>query len=245
MRSNTPYSKSSGVSCSGRRRLPRWFFSRSRSARSARRRCSMRPSSSVTPLSSRPVSERSEGFARSQRARPEALAFRARDVTVSQDWLGIGFPGVLGGGGFVALSLALLAGFLRGDLLLGPLGLPPLQDRLQALRELGLFAGAPRAVVAPAPQGFGQALDPSHALRLRVGVAVAAAVADLFHQARDGIADDRRDGLRGLFRDVTLRLGLRDVKGVGLGRQGAVDRRLRQGERALRHAQQLEGLLGA
>src|SRR6476646_168475 len=75
------------------------------------------------------------------------------------------------------------------------------------------------------------------------GLAPAREVADLPHALRDRVADDRRNGLRGLLGNVVLGLVLRLVERVGLRRERAVDRRLDERERSLGHPEEVEGLL--
>src|SRR5262249_5403013 len=99
---------------------------------------------------------------------------------------------VSGVGGRSALFLPLLF-FL---LLFHPFFLSIFENGLEALREVRFFAGVAGTVVAAAAKRLGETLDSAASLRLGVGVAVAAAVPDFAHQAGDGIADDRGNGLR-------------------------------------------------
>src|SRR5579862_446179 len=72
----------------------------------------------------------------------------------------------------------------------------PLQPGLQVLLE----AASPRFVEAGAGDGFGEAVEAAYACFGAVGVDVAGAVAEAFHEGGRGVADGHGDRLgRALF----------------------------------------------
>ncbi len=77
-----------------------------------------------------------------------------------------------------------------------------------------------------------------------VGVFVALAVADIFHEARDGIAKMQRDGVRFGFVHVFHDFAISSVNGIGFWRERQIDGGLREREIAFGHAQKIESILG-
>ena len=80
----------------------------------------------------------------------------------------VGFPRLA----LFARAAAPAACLFGGPFLSRPFHLPLLKDGLEPPRELGLFSGGPRAVVAAALERLRKALDPADPLRLGVRVAV-------------------------------------------------------------------------
>ncbi len=75
-----------------------------------------------------------------------------------------------------------------------------------------------------------------------VGVLIVPAIAEAFHQASGGIAQVQRDGLGGGLLDVLLNRAVGGVKRVGLRRDRKIDDRLREGEIAFGHADEMNGV---
>ena len=95
-----------------------------------------------------------------------------------------------------------------------------------------------------AAQGFREALHAGDGVVEFVGVLVAAAVADVRHQAGDGIAEVQRDGFgNGGFHVLLDGVGS-SVDGVGLGGGGEVNSELGEGQIALGLAEEVDGLDG-
>jgi len=74
-----------------------------------------------------------------------------------------------------------------------------------------------------------------------VGVLVVFAIADVFHEAGDGVAEMEGDGIGFGFVDVFEDVAVGNVDGVGFGREGEVDGGLGEGEMALGSAEEIKG----
>jgi len=77
-----------------------------------------------------------------------------------------------------------------------------------------------------------------------VGVFVALAVADIFHEAGDGVADVERHRLGFGFVNVVDDLAVGGINGVGFWREREIDGGLGEGEMAFGRAQEIESVLG-
>ena len=77
-----------------------------------------------------------------------------------------------------------------------------------------------------------------------VGVFVALRVADIFHEAGDGVAEMQRDGLGFGLVDVFEDLAIGGVEGVGFGSERELDSGLGESEIALGCAEEIEGVFG-
>ena len=75
-----------------------------------------------------------------------------------------------------------------------------------------------------------------------VGVFVAFAVADVFHEAGDGVAKVEWDGIGFGFADIVEDLAVGGVHGVGFGRERKIDDGLREGEVPFGRAKKIESV---
>src|SRR5262249_58790428 len=102
----------------------------------------------------------------------------------------------------------------------------PAPPRRQALPDLGLEPAVGRPVVLPPAEGIGQVLLVDARLGRVVGVLIAGAVAEPFHEPGGRIAYVQRHSLGRTLPHVRLCLLVGDVNRVGLRRQGPVERGL-------------------
>ena len=77
-----------------------------------------------------------------------------------------------------------------------------------------------------------------------VGVLIALAVAQAFHQSGGRVAQVQRDGFGGGLFDVLLHFAVGGVERIRLGREREIDDGLRQREIAFRHADEIHGIAG-
>ena len=110
--------------------------------------------------------------------------------------------------------------------------------------QLDLQPAVDRPVVGPLAHRVGETgLVQRDAAFGLVVILVTLRVAELFHQLGRGIAQVQRYLLGAVLDHVAPRCLVRDVRGVGLGRGGQVDRQLREGEFAYGAAESIEGVL--
>ena len=77
-----------------------------------------------------------------------------------------------------------------------------------------------------------------------VSVFVAFAIADIFHETSDGVAEMEWNGIGLGFADIFEDLTVGGVDGVGFGGEGKIDDGLREGQVAFGRAEKIEGVAG-
>ena len=75
-----------------------------------------------------------------------------------------------------------------------------------------------------------------------VGVFVAFAIADVFHESGDGVAKVERNGIGLGFADIVEDLAVGGVDGIRFGREGEIDHGLREGQVAFGSAEKIESI---
>ena len=77
-----------------------------------------------------------------------------------------------------------------------------------------------------------------------MGVFVAVAVADIFHEASDGVAELKRNGVGFGLVDIFQNGTVPGIERVGFWRERKIDGGLREGEMAFGRAEEIESVFG-
>src|SRR5258708_5329662 len=117
-----------------------------------------------------------------------------------------------------------------------------LANFVEALAEALLEALVGGLVVGAAGEVVGEASHVRYFIIEIVGVFVPLAIADVFHETRDGIADVERHGLCLGFVNVIDDLAVGSVNGVGFWREREIDGGLGEGQVAFGGAEEIESI---
>ena len=112
------------------------------------------------------------------------------------------------------------------------------------MREARLLACVAGPVVAASKERLGQiGLIGGDVTVVVVGVLVTGAVAQISHQPGGGVAEVQRHGQGAVLLHVGQGAVVGGERGVTLGREREIERRFREGQEALRHADEMDGVL--